>query len=50
MFGTPAIPLNKQKKIEVISRQLPEMHKKFKIMEKTIDELKEKIRKLEKGE
>jgi len=50
MFGTPAIPLNKQKKIEVISRHLPEMHKKFKIMEKSIEELKEKLSKLENRE
>jgi UDP-3-O-[3-hydroxymyristoyl] glucosamine N-acyltransferase len=50
MFGTPAIPLAKQKKIEVIVRQLPEMRKKFKIMEKTIDELVDKLSELEKGE
>ena len=50
MFGYPAIPIAKQKKIEVIMRQLPEMRKKFKIMEKTIDELKDKLSELEKGE
>lgn len=49
-FGYPAAPINKQKKIEVILRHLPEMSKKFKIMEKTIDELKDKLSKVEKGE
>jgi len=34
----------------VIMRQLPDMRKKFKIMEKTIEELKEKLIKLEKSE
>jgi len=49
-FGYPAAPISKQKKIEVVLRHLPEMSKKFKIMEKTVDGLKDKLSKLEKGE
>ncbi len=48
-FGSPAILLAKQKKIEVIMRHLPEMNKKLHQMEKTIIELGEKIKKMGKG-
>lgn len=50
MFGYPAIPIARQKKIEVVIRQLPELRKKIKIMEKTIEELTDKLSKMEKGE
>ncbi len=46
LFGIPAIPLAKQKKIEVISRHLPEMSKKIHQMEKTIIKLEEQLKKI----
>lgn len=47
VFGSPAIPLKKQKKIEAVQRHLPEMNKKLHQLEKIIIELEEKIKKLD---
>jgi len=48
MFGTPAIPIAKQKRIEVTLRHLPEMNKKMHQMEKTIIELENKLKNMSK--
>jgi UDP-3-O-[3-hydroxymyristoyl] glucosamine N-acyltransferase len=50
MFGYPASPLKRQKKIEVVIRQLPEIRLKIREMENTIKDLTDKLNELEKGE
>jgi UDP-3-O-[3-hydroxymyristoyl] glucosamine N-acyltransferase len=44
-FGSPALPIMKQKKIEVCLRHLPELTKKIHQLEKSIIELEEKLKK-----
>jgi UDP-3-O-[3-hydroxymyristoyl] glucosamine N-acyltransferase len=43
-FGSPALPIMKQKKIEVCLRHLPELTKKIHQLEKSIIELEEKLK------
>ncbi|HID39826.1 MAG TPA: UDP-3-O-(3-hydroxymyristoyl)glucosamine N-acyltransferase, partial [Calditrichaeota bacterium] len=45
MFGTPALPLSKQKRIDVSLRHLPEMVKKIHQLENEIIALKEELQK-----
>ena len=45
MFGTPALPLSKQKRIDVSLRHLPEMVKKIHQLENEIIALKEELKK-----
>jgi UDP-3-O-[3-hydroxymyristoyl] glucosamine N-acyltransferase len=48
LYGIPAAPLMKQKKIEANLRHLPEYNKKIHALEKTINELLVRIKTLEK--
>jgi len=45
MFGSPALPIMQQKRIDVSLRHLPEMNKKLHALENEIIELKEKLNK-----
>ncbi len=48
MFGTPALPLSRQKRIDVSLRHLPEMVKKIHQLENEIIALKEELKKSQK--
>ena len=45
MFGSPALPIMQQKRIDVSLRHLPDMNKKLHALENEIIELKEKLNK-----
>jgi UDP-3-O-[3-hydroxymyristoyl] glucosamine N-acyltransferase len=45
LFGTPALPIMKQKRIDVSLKHLPELSKRVHSLENEIIELKEKLNK-----